>query len=192
MRDGICCNNSHVSGHHQGCLYLQGSSTDPSATFSLVSAVDSLALCCLSETPPSCCPQSKSQDKQWHLSHFSASVLGLRFRADFGLWSLHIQAQVPKTLLREPPMLEGINIKQKDGRTPESTKINRIPCAQSYKEAMKSWKMSAFTLWQKYHPKGQNGQGTIKLSSHCVLIFILFGSVCFLSHSDFFFKFFLQ
>jgi len=58
---------------------------DPSASLTLVSAVDSLALSRLNETPPSCCPQSRSQDEYLHFSHFSASVLGLKFKVEYRL-----------------------------------------------------------------------------------------------------------
>ena len=102
---------------HQGCRYFQGSSISPSASLSLVSAVDPLALSCLNETAPSLCPQSRSQDKYLHLSHFSASVLRQKFKVEFRLWSICIQAQVSKILLIQPSMLEGINTKKKGGKT---------------------------------------------------------------------------
>lgn len=50
-------------------------------------------------------------------------------------------------------MLECINIKQKDGRTPNSVKINQLPCAQSYKGAHKELKKDSLHIMTQISSK---------------------------------------
>lgn len=119
---------------HQGCRYFQGSSIGPSASPSLVSAVDSLALSCLNETPPSFCPQSRSQDKYLHLSHFSASVLrSLKLSLGYEVYVFRLKYQ--KHFSFSHLCWKATTLRRRVGRQLNlPMQMNQIPCTQSYKE----------------------------------------------------------